>query len=77
MSKYLAGLSYAHTGSLAYPRRTRSVERVNQGVARAVLDLVHPGQFKTLPPSPRAIAVKGELMGVIAYSEMWETVYIA
>lgn len=72
----IPGLSYgARTGSIAYPLRTRSVERVHQPTARAIVDLVHPGQFRVLPPSPEALAAKGEMMGLIKYAEMWRTVY--
>lgn len=72
----ISGLSYgAATGSLAYPLRTRSVERVHQPTARAIVDLVHPGQFRVLPPSPHDLACKGEQMGVIKYGEMWRRVW--
>lgn len=73
--KFLPGLSYgAYTGSLAYPLRLHSVERVHQPTAIALLEMVLPDRFDVLPPSPHDIACKGVLMGVIKYGELWRTV---
>jgi hypothetical protein len=73
---FVAGLSYAHTGSLAYPLRTRCIQRVHQATAQAILELVHPDNLGPLPPSPRALAYKGEQMGVISYGEMWRDIWL-
>jgi hypothetical protein len=73
--RQLSGLSYANTGSLAYPLRTRSKEVVNTEVACAILDLIHPGNLGVLPPSPSMLAYKGEQIGVIKYGEMFRTVW--
>lgn len=61
---HLAGLSYGH--SLAYPHFTRPARTpsYDQEALKVVLELVHPGQFHALPPSPAAIAGKGQLMGL-------------
>lgn len=73
---FVPGLSYgAYTGSLAYPRQRpvpQSLYRADMLVA--VLELVHPGQFKALPPSPSAIASKGELMGLAEYCEFFRPI---
>lgn len=43
----------------------------NQDLLECVLDLVHPGNFKVLPPSPDQIACKGEFMGIAKYGEFF------
>ncbi len=64
MSNFVPGLSYGvYTGSLAYPIRGYRPPSYDHAALRCILDLVHPGQFKVLPPSPAAIADKGMLMG--------------
>jgi hypothetical protein len=73
--RQLSGLSYANTGSIAYPLRTRSKQIVDTEVARVVLDLIHPGNLGVLPPSPSMLAHKGEQIGVIKYEEMFRTVW--
>lgn len=61
---FVPGLSYgAFTGSLAYPMRGYRPPAYDHDALRCVLELVHPGQFSALPPSPRAIAAKGTLLG--------------
>lgn len=68
----IPGLSYgAFTGSLAYPLRPPRPPRVHLPTALATLELVDEDRFEVLPPSPHAIACKGEMMGVIKYSELW------
>lgn len=70
----IAGLSYgAHTGSLAYPLRTRNREVARQDMLVVVADLVHPGNLGALPPSPSMLAYKGEQMGLAKYGEFFET----
>jgi hypothetical protein len=72
----LPGLSYgSHTGSLAYPLRTRCIEKFDSDAALVVLDLVHPDNLGPLPPSPRWIAYRGEQIGVATYGEFWKTVW--
>ena len=71
--KFVPGLSYgAFTGSLAYPMRPPRRPELDHDMLRTVLDMVHPGQFNTLPPSPGAIISKAELMGVATYKEFWK-----
>ena len=61
---FVSGYSYgAYTGSLAYPVRGYKPPQYDQDALRCVLDLVHPGHFKCLPPSPAAIVDEGMLMG--------------
>jgi len=68
----IAGLSYgARTGSLAYPLPRYRAPRYDQTMLAIVLELVHPGQFRALPPSPREIAYKAELMGVATFGELF------
>ena len=64
----ISGLSYgsATGGSLAYPISYRHRPRwnFNQANLAIVLELVHPGNLGTLPPSPFLLASKGEQMGL-------------
>lgn len=71
----LAGLSYAHTGSLAYPRRYAYKRVPRQDRLVVILDLVHPGNLGALPPSPSMLAYKGEQIGVATYAEFFCEVY--
>lgn len=69
----ISGLSYgARTGSLAYPLRPSfHAPRYNQALLRVVLELVHPGHFNQLPPSPCVIASKGVDMGLATFREFF------
>ena len=76
MASFMPGLSYgSHTGSLAYPRRTRWTIRPKQDMLRTMLELVHPGNLGALPPSPYMLAYKGEQMGVAIFGEFFEEVW--
>lgn len=75
MSKYVSGYSYPHTGSIAYPLRTRLRRAPKQDMLLVVLDLVHPGNLGPLPPSPRCIAYKGEQIGLARYEEFFEEIW--
>ena len=72
---YVSGYSYPHTGSIAYPRRTRYVVRPRQDMLQVILDLVHPGNLGPLPPSPNWLAHKGEQIGVAKYKDFFREVY--
>ena len=72
---YIPGLAYPHTGSLAYPRRTRSKLVHDNSMLAVVLELVHPGNLGALPPSPSLLAYKGEQMGIAKYSEFYKELW--
>ena len=73
---FVSGHSYgAHTGSLAYPPRTRSKTVPRQDMLQVVLDLVHPGNLGPLPPSPSRIAHKGSELGLARYGEFFREVW--
>ncbi len=55
---------WARADKLALERKQRREAAAFVELAEVVLDLVHPGQFDALPPSPRAIASKAWLMGL-------------
>lgn len=44
--------------------------------ADAVVSLVHPGNFRVLPPSPRDILLKAEELGLLADKHRWIGLYI-
>jgi len=70
----MAGLSYG--SSLAYPHRTRSKVVLDHDALSAVLELVHPGQFKVLPPSPDAVITKAWLMGIGDHNDFHHRVWV-
>lgn len=73
---FIPGLAYgSYTGSLAYPRRSRSRVVAKQELLSIVVEMVHPGNLGELPPSPSMLAWKGEQMGLAKYGEFFETVW--
>lgn len=72
----IPGLSYGYiTGSLAYPKRTRSKRVPIQANLEIVLELVHPGNLGPLPPSPSRLASKGEEIGIAKFGEFFRTIW--
>jgi hypothetical protein len=73
---FVSGYSYgAHTGSLAYPLRTRNKLVWRQELLSIVVELVHPGNLGALPPSPSMLAYKGEQIGIAKYAEFSQRVW--
>jgi hypothetical protein len=55
---------WARVAKVEAERRAARERRAFLELAEVILDLVHPGQFNALPPSPRAIAHKAWLLGL-------------
>ncbi len=71
----LQGLSYASTGSIAYPRRTRMITKPRHELLQLVLENIHPANLGELPPSPELVALKGEQIGLGRYREFFVDIW--
>jgi hypothetical protein len=71
MRTYCTLTNWALADKLEAERRQRKAQALFATVAGVVLELVHPGQFNALPPSPRAITNKAQLLELLTDREKY------
>jgi hypothetical protein len=69
MNTYCTLTNWARADKLEAERRQRKARALFNATADVVLDLVHPEQFNALPPSPRAIINKAQMLELLTSRE--------
>ena len=71
MRTYCTLTNLALADKLEAERRQRKARALFDAVSDVVLGLVHPGQFSALPPSPRAIINKADMLELLTDRESY------